>query len=174
MRTRLAFSVSVAAVATLTAQAPQDRGQPTFRSGANYVRVDMYATRDGQPIEDLKSTDVEVLEDGVPQKVEDFEHVVVRSAATPVSRVEVDGLRGSREAAGDPRSRVFVIFLDTYHTQAEGSANMRKPLAAFLNRVLGPDDLVALMTPEMAGSDIALGRKTDVIEKIVSQDWWGR
>jgi hypothetical protein len=23
---------------------------PTFRSGANYVRVDMYATRDGQPI----------------------------------------------------------------------------------------------------------------------------
>jgi VWFA-related protein len=69
---------------------------------------------------------------------------------------------------------VFVIFLDTYHTQLEGSATMRKPLAAFLNRVLGPDDLVALMTPEMAGSDIALGRKTEVIEKIVSEEWWGR
>ena len=51
---------------------------------------------------------------------------------------------------------------------------MRKPLVAFLDRVLGPDDLVALMTPEMAGSDIALGRKTDVIEKIVSETWWGR
>ncbi len=51
---------------------------------------------------------------------------------------------------------------------------MRKPLAAFLDRVLGPDDLVALMTPEMAGSDIALGHKTTVIEKIVSTEWWGR
>jgi VWFA-related protein len=51
---------------------------------------------------------------------------------------------------------------------------MRKPLVAFLDRVLGPDDLVALMRPEMAGSDIALGRKTDVIQKIVSEEWWGR
>jgi len=178
MRTRLALlAVSLAAVATVTAQAPQapqDRGQPTFRSGANYVRVDMYATRDGQSIDDLKATDVEVLEDGVPQKVEDFEHVVVRSATTPVARIEVDGLRGSREAAGDPRARVFVIFLDTYHTQAFGSARMRKPLVAFLDRVLGPDDLVALMTPEMAASDIALGRKTDVISKVLTEEWWGR
>jgi len=176
MRTRLALlAVSVAAVAaSVTAQAPQDRGQPTFRSGASYVRVDMYATRDGQSIDDLKAADVEVLEDGVPQKVEDFEHVVVRSATTPTSRVEVDGVRGSREAAGDPRARVFVIFLDTYHTQAFGSARMRKPLVAFLDRVLGPDDLVALMTPEMAASDIALGRKTAVISKVLTEEWWGR
>src|SRR5262245_26921511 len=171
MRTRLIVVVFLAAVVTLTAQ---DRGQPTFRAGANYVRVDMYATRDGAVINDLQASEIEVLEDGVPQKVEDFEHVVVRSATTPAARVEVDGLRGSREAAGDPRSRVFVIFLDTYNTQLEGSANMRKPLSAFLDRVLGPDDLVALMTPEMAGSDIALGRKTDVLEKIVSETWWGR
>ena len=111
--------VLLAAVATLAAQ---DRGQPTFRAGANYVRVDMYAMRDGESINDLEAADIEVLEDGVAQKVEDFEHVVVRSAATPVARVEVDGLRGSREAAADPRARVFVIFLDTYHTQLEGSA----------------------------------------------------
>ena len=83
--------------------------------------------------------------------------MVVRSAGTSASRAEVDGLRGSREAAADPRARVFVIFLDTYHTQLDGSAMMRKPLVAFLDRVLGPDDLVALMTPEMAGSDISLG-----------------
>jgi hypothetical protein len=89
-------------------------------------------------------------------------------------RTEPAGLRESREAAADPRARVFVIFLDTYHTQLDGSANMRKPLVAFLDRVLGDDDLVALMTPEMAGSDIALGRKTAVIEKIVSNEWWGR
>jgi VWFA-related protein len=174
MRTRLTLVVFVAAVAALAAQAPQDRSQPTFRAGANYVRVDMYATRDSMALNDLQASEIEVFEDGVPQRVEDFEHVVVRSATTPATRVEVDGLRGSREAAGDPRSRVFIIFLDTYHTQLEGSTIMRKPLAAFLDRVLGPDDLVALMTPEMAGSDIALGRKTDVIQKIVSTEWWGQ
>ena len=135
MRTRLVFVVCLAAVATLTAQ---DRGQPTFRAGANYVRVDMYAMRDGQPVNNLEAADIEVLEDGVPQKVEDFEHVVVRSATTPATRVEVDGLRGSREAAGDPRSRVFVIFLDTYHTQLEGSAMMRKPRWTSFSCVAGP------------------------------------
>ena len=54
--------------------------------------------------------------------------------------------------AADPRARVFVIFLDTYHTQIEGSPNMRLPLVRFLDRVLGPDDLVAVMTPEMSAS----------------------
>ena len=173
MRTRLTLVVSLAAAAVLTAQVPQDRNQPVFRAGANYVRVDMYATRDGVPIQDLLASELEVLENGVPQKIEDFEHVVVRSAGVQADRPVPDGLRASRQAAGDPRSRVFVIFLDTYHTQLEGSARMRKPLAAFLDRVLGPDDLVALMTPEMAGSDIALGNKTQVIEKIVSTEWWG-
>jgi VWFA-related protein len=172
MRIRLTLAVSVAIAATLTAQSPQN--QPTFRSGVNYVRVDMYATRDGKPVTDLQITDVDVLEDGVPQKIEAFEHVVVRSAGNQSLRADPPGLRESREAAADPRARVFVIFLDTYHTQLDGSANMRKPLVAFLDRVLGDDDLVALMTPEMAGSDIALGRKTAVIEKIVGDEWWGR
>src|SRR5687768_12119828 len=169
-----AFSICVvAAVATLTAQQP---AQPTFRAGANYVRVDMYATQDGQAVNDLKAEEIEILEDGVPQKLEDFEHVLVRpaSASQQGSVVEPDGLRASREAAADPRARVFVIFLDTYHTQLEGSANVRKPLVSFLDRVLGPDDLVALMTPEMGGSDISLGRKTTVISNILQDEWWGR
>src|SRR5688572_8088154 len=165
MRTRLsAFLYIAAAAATLTAQQPT---QPTFRAGANYVRVDMYATQDGQAVNDIKLEEIEVLEDGVPQKVEDFEHVLVRPASATQAGREPDGVRASREAAADPRARVFVIFLDTYHTQLEGSANVRQPLVRFLDRVLGPDDLVALMTPEMGASDIALGRKTTVISNIL-------
>ena len=60
---------------------------------------------------------------------------------------------------------MFVIFLDTYHTQIEGSATMRQPLINFIDRLLGPDDFVALMTPEMAATEITLGRKTTVITK---------
>jgi hypothetical protein len=90
---------------------------PTFRSGANYVRVDMYATKDGQSIEDLKLDEVEVLEDGVVQKVEAFEHVRVAPAGPQELRREPQSVRESRDMAADPRARVFVVFLDTYHTR---------------------------------------------------------
>jgi VWFA-related protein len=148
---------------------------PTFRAGANYVRVDMYATKDGVSIDDLTREEVEVLEDGVPQKIEAFEHVRVAPAGPQALRAEPTSLTQSREMAGDPRARVFIIFLDTYHTRIEGSANMRQPLVRFLDRVLGQDDMVAIMTPEMAASDIALGRKTTVISNIMQTQWtWGR
>ena len=179
MRTRLSVCVSVFAVAAATIAAqgdkPRQESQATFRTGANYVRVDMYAMEDGQPVNDIRREEVEVLEDGVAQTVENFEHVLVRPATTQETAArEPDGLQASRQAAADPRSRVFVVFLDTYHTQVDGSANVRRPLVRFLDRVLGPDDLVALMTPESGGSDITLGRKTTVISNILSEEWWGR
>jgi VWFA-related protein len=170
--TRLVLAASLTltlVAATVVAQ------QPTFRTGANYVRVDMYASRDGKPIEDLKQEEIEVLEDGVPQKIDAFEHVKVRTLNPEETRLEPNTIAESRRMAGDPRARVFVIFLDTYHTQIEGSANMRQPLMNFLTRVLGPDDLVAVMTPEMAASDITFGRKTTVLSNMFDKNlFWGR
>ena len=164
------------ALVCLAATVPlSGQNAPTFRSGANYVRVDMYATKDGQSIEDLKPEEVEVLEDGVVQKVEAFEHVRVAPAGPQELRREPQSVRESRDMAADPRARVFVIFLDTYHTRIEGSARMRLPLIRFIDRLMGPDDLVALMTPEMSAADIALGRKTTVISNIMQEQWfWGR
>ena len=159
----------------LSAVVLQAQDQPTFRTGANYVRVDMYATVDGKSVEDLTAEEVEVLEDGVPQKVEAFEHVQVRPAGPQESRREPNTVEQSRQMAAEARARVFVIFLDTYHTTIEGSSNMRLPLIKFLDRLLGPDDMVALMTPEMGASDITLGRKTTVISNIMQAQWmWGR
>ena len=159
----------------LSAVVLQAQDQPTFRTGANYVRVDMYATIDGKSVEDLTAEEVEVLEDGVPQKIEAFEHVQVRPAGAQESRREPSTVEQSRQIAAEARARVFVIFLDTYHTTIEGSSNMRLPLIKFLDRLLGPDDMVALMTPEMGASDIALGRKTTVISNIMQAQWmWGR
>ena len=59
---------------------PQDpQRPPTFRTEANFVRVDVYATKDRVPIRDLKLEDFEVLEDGVAQKLSTFEYVQVRT-----------------------------------------------------------------------------------------------
>jgi len=181
MRTRIPLGICllVSAAAVLGAQAPASppsAQRPTFRGGINYVKVDMYAsTRDGVPITDLKPEDLELLEDGKPQAIKDFEHVQVATSTPQDLRVEPNTVAESREMAADPRARVFVIFLDTYHTSVFGSANMRQPLVRFIDRLLGPDDLVAVMTPEMGASDITFGRKTTVIAKMLEREWtWGR
>ena len=74
----------------------------------------------------------------------------------------------------NPRSRVFVIFLDAKNVTVEGAWNIREPLIRLVDRILAPDDLVAVMTPEMAPSQITLGRKTEVIEGGLRKAWpWG-
>jgi VWFA-related protein len=149
-RTALVLLVLLAAV-SLRAQ-----NQSPSRTDTNGVRLDIRASRDGKPVNDLQASDVELLEDGVPQKIESFEHV---AAGTP----------------GSSRARVFVIFLDTYNTQIEGSSSMRLPLIKVLDRIIGADDMVALMTPEMSPSEMTFGRKTTVISNIMQSDWaWAR
>jgi len=150
----------------------QDR--PTFRGGVNYVRVDLYATIDGEPVTDLAPEEIQILEDDVPQEIEAFEYVQVRPAGDQADRREPRSVEESRQMAADPRARVFVLFLDTYHTRIENLGRLRESLGAFVERLIGPDDLVALMTPEMSGSQIALGRRTTVIGRFLEEEWWAR
>ncbi len=141
---------------------PQDPAEqpPKFRVEANFVRVDAYPLRDGKPVLDLKAEDFEVFEDGVAQKIESFEHVVVRPAGPQDGRVEVSSQRESQQAAANPRNRVFVIFIDTPHIQFASRNAITEPLIRLMNRILGPDDLVGIMTPEMAASQVVLaGRR---------------
>ena len=60
-RSGLAAAVLGAAVLALAqTPAPAPPPQPTFRTEANYVRVDVYPTRDGAPIPDLTQADFEL------------------------------------------------------------------------------------------------------------------
>ena len=50
----------------------------------------------------------------------------------------------------------------------------REPIIRFLDRVLGPDDLVAVMTASMAASDITFARKADAIQRgLRERPFWG-
>jgi VWFA-related protein len=155
-------------------QAPA-QGQPTFRVEANFVRVDVYPTADGKPVQGLTAADFDVLEDGVPQKIETFEHVVVRGNLPQEARREPNTIREGRSMAEDARARVFVVFLDTYHTEISGSHRMQSAIVNLLDHVIGPDDLFAVMTPEMSVSDLALARRTTTTAAMLSKYWyWGR
>jgi VWFA-related protein len=148
--------------------------QPTFRTEANYVRVDVFPTRDGAPATDLTQADFEVLESGVPQKIEQFEHVVIRAAGSQDARVEPNTVGQSRSMAQSSRARLFVIFLDTYHVDVGASHAIRKPLVDALDRLIGQDDLVGVMTPEMAATDVTFARRTTTIDGLLTRYWhWG-
>lgn len=176
----IALLMATAAVVAGQSPAPAASQQtpaspPTFRTAANYIRVDLYATRNGVAVEDLKPGDLELREDNVVQQIDAFEYVRVRGAATDAARVEPNTLAESRQMAAEARARVFVIYLDTYHTQFDGAVTIRTPLVKFLDRAIGPDDLVAIMTPELSSRGLTFARKTTVLEGMVQNDlYWAK
>src|SRR5436190_2762704 len=139
-------------MAAMLAAAQQDNAQlpqPTFRTEANYVRVDVFPTRDGMPVTDLTAADFELVEDKAPQKIEQFERVVIRAAGSGEGRPEPNTVAQSREAIQDPRARVFVLFLDPTHVEQGTSRTISQTLVSALNRLIGPDDYVGVMMPPM-------------------------
>jgi VWFA-related protein len=164
-------------------QAPAPSGQtpqqpppsPPFRAATNLVRVDVYATKDGAPVQDLTVEDFELFEDNDPQKIDSFEHIVVQPAGPQETLSEPTSVTAANELAADPRRRVFVIYLDNQHVGYEGSHAIKEPLIDLMQRMMGADDLVGVMTPNMSPSQITFGRRTRVIEESLRKDWpWGR
>ena len=158
-----------------TQPAAQPPAQPTFRTEANYVRVDVYPTKDGAPVTDLRQEDFEIIEAGAPQKIEQFERVLIQGNLPQEMRREPNSVEAGRQAAQNPRARVFVVFLDVNHVEVESSHNIRRPLVDALNRLIGPDDVFAVMTPEMSAGGITFSRRTTTIEGELSKYWtWGQ
>jgi VWFA-related protein len=155
-------------------QQQQDQRPPTFRTEANYVRVDAYPTRNGQPVQDLTADDFEVFEDGKPQAVQQFEHVVVTPAGPQSVRSEPNNIGEMKQLIANPRNRVFVLFLDVQNVSVEGSWHAREPLIRLVDRMIGDDDLVGIMTTRMSAADLVLARKTEVIASGLRSIWpWG-
>jgi len=201
---------AVAFVATQSATPPPASTQdprtqhPTFRTAANYVRVDAYPTANGQIVADLTQADFEILEDGVPQKIDTFERITFRPPGPESERRELSTIAESNDAAADPRSRLFVLFLDSYHTSVDAttvwvtggvgagtssggvdnkkggmtaSANSRfgRPLARFLEGLIGADDLIGIMRPEMSAASLSFTRRPSSFEEfLMTGGMWQR
>ena len=149
---------------------------PRFRSGANLVTVDAYFAKGGAPVTDLKTDEIEILEDGQPQAIENFRIVDPGTPAGARSRPNPSTAGDVRAAAADPESRIFVVFFDTWHVSTDGSAKAAAPVSALLNRIAGPNDLVGLMTPDLPARSLSLTRRTEGIERVVREttSWAGR
>ncbi len=122
-----------------------------FQGGASaaddqsLIRLDIHATQDGRPVQDLALSDIDLSEDGIPQKIETLTHATASS-------------------------RSFVVFLDTAHMRFERARAVRIPLTRFLDRLVDDDDVVGVMTPDMTPADVEFGSKASVISGIMQDD----
>ena len=118
--------LAVAAITTAQDRPASDPEQPTFRTGIQSVRVDLYVTRDGEPVSDLRQEEVQVFEDGVAQRVETFERITF---AGPGSARVVDPNTAAerRKLATDHRARLFVLFLTAPEQRATAAQRQAQP-----------------------------------------------
>jgi len=151
------------------AQPPQE--QPTFRTGAALVRVDVTVTdRRGEPVNSLTADDFSIQEDGVPQAVATFKLVSAdgRPAEDDDTSLPIRSPEHAASEAARDDVRVFLIFWDEYHIHRFPAAIVaRRALADFVGSAFGPTDLVALMDPLTPTDAIRWTRnRTDLVQAV--------
>ena len=199
MAAAFAAALGVSLIASGRGVPPQDspdQQRPTFRTGVNFVRLDVFARANGLSVSDLRAEDFLIQEDGVAQTISTFEHIVIRAGTPAADRVDPRNVRESNQMAGDPRNRLFVLFLDTFHvtdpaashnggfrnpgstvsrlpveTRMGPPTNIDRALNNFLKTSIGPDDLLAAMTPEMDPSALTFIRRPESIEAFLGTTW---
>jgi len=147
--------ISVVAHAVLRGQATpaQDPATaqaqpPTFKAQVEYVEVDVIVTdAQGRPVAGLTKDDFQVSEDGKRQTITNFAVVDI-----PVERpdrplfqpdpIEPDVASNERPFDG----RVYVMVLDDYHTHALRTQLVKNAAKQFIQRSLGANDLMAIVT----------------------------
>jgi VWFA-related protein len=156
------------------AQERQEQDLPRFRAGTNLVRVDAYVSKDNAAVTDLKAEDFIVYEDDKPQAIEAFELVTARAPNPQSERTNPTNVRDMRQEVSDA-ARVFTLFFDRLFVSLSGSYQARKPIIETMDRIIGPDDLIGVMTPEISPGAITYSRRTRSIEDFVTETWhWGQ
>ena len=144
--------------------------QPVFRTGINFVRVDVIVTdKQGNPVADLQPSDFEVSEEGKPQAIETFK--LIRVTGTPEPGAEAPRqIRSDYDEESEAQRddvRIFVILLDDYHVRRGSGIGVKEPLVRFVQNQLGPLDLVGLMYPLSPVTDLRLTRNREAIVREV-------
>jgi VWFA-related protein len=157
---RAALTLGIASAVTLSAQqrtapAPQAREATglSFRVEVNYVEVDAFVTgADGAPVTDLKASDFELLEEGIPQSVTSFATVnlPVERATAPLFAPPVQPDARSNDAS---EGRVYVVLLDDLHVHPARAPRVRAVLRQFVEQNLGVNDLAAVVSARGSSAD---------------------
>ena len=130
---------------------PAISAQPAqpLRSGVDLVEVAaLVRDRDGQLVSDLVASDFQVLENGTPQAITAFQRVSM-PARTAAPAADATTLLGNDVASNERASeaRIFILVLDALHVASPRTRVVRSYARQFIERHVGPTDLVAVVSP---------------------------
>jgi VWFA-related protein len=146
---------------------------PTFRTGINFVRVDVIISDNkGKAVADLTQNDFDVSEDGKPQKIETFKLVKldggvsesIKEAPRPIRNDYDEEMEAARDDV-----RLFAIFLDDYHVRRGASLSVRNPLSTFIENNLGPSDMIGVMYPLESTASVRMTRNHSAVMRGLQQ-----
>ena len=125
-------------IAALWLQASQQPAPPqTFRSGAQAVEVDVRVTKDGRFVGDLRPADFEILEDGVPQKIQSVLLIRAPATSSEANATAAPALPGASMAP----PQVWIFVFDTPHLTAAGVRRTREAVETFIAERFHQGDL---------------------------------
>jgi VWFA-related protein len=161
----LIFQLSLPAFAQQRDQKPgqqlpeADRQQPkpqsddeVVRISTNLVQVDSVITDSkGKQVTDLRADEVQILEDGKPQKITNFSYTALDPTGT--SRPAAPAKPADKNAPPVPPTRLkpeqvrrtMALVVDDLGLSFESTYSVRRALKKFLDQEMQPDDLVAIM-----------------------------
>jgi VWFA-related protein len=150
---RVALVGSLVAAHQSSAQTPPATPQApnlTVPVSTELVRLDVIVTeKGGKARPGLKREDFQILEDGQPQAITQFE-AFVQQAPVPTGAPSPQAAPPPRQAPKAPAQptprRYVVIAVDDIHIEASNLIRLKKTLDRFLEREIPPEDIVALVT----------------------------
>ena len=181
-RVRPVVCASLLAAASLAAQgqparirSPIPSGLPPSGSGAHFVSVDAYPTRDGRPITGLTAGGLRAAR---RQQAADHRPARVHRAPgmdaarrPPRSQLAARRLR-ARAGSEIPHLRALPRRLSR-RLRRRPTAR-RVPISETLDRMIGPQDLFGVLTPAQTVKDLMLGQLTQTIqEQLAKHPDWG-
>jgi len=138
---------------------PQEKQTPehsseedVVRITTNLVQVDAVVTdKAGKQITDLRPEELQILEDGKPQKITNFSYVSLDSAAR--SGAEVNAKSADKNAPPLPSvklrpeqvHRTIALVVDDLGLSFESTHFVRQAIKKFLDEQMQPNDLVAII-----------------------------
>ena len=149
-RVSLVVAIAAAAAAAIAVvRAQTEASRPQFRVAVDYVEVDARVVdATGSPIRGLAQGDFTVFEDGVPQKIADFSAIDLPVPSATARVNPSSGLRSdvASNVITSARGRTYLIVADTNFIGQTRTLLTRKFLRDFIERSVGPDDLVGFTT----------------------------
>jgi VWFA-related protein len=128
---------------------PLDQGQ-VFRAEANLVEIStVVVNQRGERVSGLKREDFEVLEDGRPQRIEQFLAVDLETRNADTTDRTFGGFRDTLAppdlASNDVEGRAYAIVLDYFHLAPEEMPRVRTAVRQFVEGHLGEHDTACVV-----------------------------